>query len=173
LDVKVTSSSDAVLRSAKKRHHWSNFLGVALVFAMAGAGAAYWQREHTIIGKPAGQDVPSPSPVIVSMPVVRDVGNQLKFWGQFSAVNRVEIRAQVGGILAAINFKDGDIVKEGATLFQIDRRPFEIALRQAAAAVASAKAQLALADAEFGRAQQLNRSNYASAETVDQRRAGQ
>jgi RND family efflux transporter MFP subunit len=173
LDFKVTSDSEALVRPAKRRHHWANFLGAAFAFALVGGGAAYWQREHSIIGKPASQSVPPPFPVIVSTPVVRDVGNQLKFWGQFSAINRVEIRAQVGGILAAINFTDGEIVREGATLFQIDRRPFELALRQAAAAVASAKAQLSLADAEVARAQQLIRNNYASAETVDQRRASQ
>jgi multidrug efflux pump subunit AcrA (membrane-fusion protein) len=60
--------------------------------------------------------------VVVSKPLVRELDSGLGFLGQFSAVDRVELRAQVGGTLTGINFKDGDIVHKGDLLFTIDPR---------------------------------------------------
>ncbi len=48
---------------------------------------------------------------------------ELGFLGQFSAVDQVELRAQVGGTLTSIGFKDGDIVRKGDLLFAIDPAP--------------------------------------------------
>ena len=48
--------------------------------------------------------------VVVSKPLVQDLDTRLGFLGQFSAVSQVELRAQVGGTLTGIFFKDGDIV---------------------------------------------------------------
>jgi hypothetical protein len=62
--------------------------------------------------------VPPPA-VTVSAPLARDLGQRAKFLGQFSAVDRVELRAQVGGILKEIRFKDGQIVHKGDLLFVI------------------------------------------------------
>src|ERR1700733_6878617 len=53
---------------------------------------------------------PLPPVVSVSAPIQRDLESRLQFLGQFSAVEQVELRAQVGGTLAHIGFKDGDIV---------------------------------------------------------------
>ena len=105
----------------------------------------------------------------VSHPLVHDVVDRAGFLGQFSAVDSVEIRAQVGGILSQIAFTDGQIVKKDDLLFVIDPRPYEIKVQQAAAQAAIAEAQLVLADKELVRAQQLKQSDFATAESVDQR----
>src|SRR6202042_3226259 len=91
--------------------------------------------------------------VVVSKPLVRDVDSRLGFLGQFSAVEQVELRAQVGGTLTEIHFKDGDTVRKGDLLFTIDPRPYEIRLAQANAQLETATARLALADRELTRAQ--------------------
>jgi RND family efflux transporter MFP subunit len=91
--------------------------------------------------------------------------------GQFSAVNRVELRAQVGGMLSEILFTDGQIVQKDDPLFVIDPRPFEIKLQQAIAAVQSAQARLELAKVELSRALRLKEATFGTAEAVDQRRA--
>ena len=75
-------------------------------------------------------------PVTVSLPLQRSVDSRVGFLGQFSAIDRVELRAQVGGTLTEIHFKDGDIVHKGDLLFVIDPRPYEIKLEQAKAALA-------------------------------------
>ena len=99
--------------------------------------------------------------------------SRLGFLGQFSAVERVELRAQVGGTLTGIYFKDGDIVHKGDLLFTIDARPYEIRLAQANAALERGAAQLALAERELYRAQALKRTDFGTEQHVDQRTADQ
>jgi membrane fusion protein, multidrug efflux system len=114
--------------------------------------------------------VPTPAlPVTVSQPLQRAVDSRAGFLGQFSAIDRVELRAQVGGTLTEIHFKDGDIVHKGDLLFVIDRRPYEIKLAQAKAALDTANARVALANNQLNRAQSLKRNEFATQETVDQR----
>ena len=111
--------------------------------------------------------------VVVSRPLVKDLDTQLGFLGQFSAVSQVELRAQVGGTLTGIFFKDGDIVRKGDLLFTIDPRPYEITLAEATAQLDVASARLELADRQLGRAKDLEQSNAGSMENVDQRTSDQ
>jgi membrane fusion protein, multidrug efflux system len=112
----------------------------------------------------------TPTPVVtVSQPLRREVDVRAGFLGQFSAIDRVELRAQVGGTLTEIHFKDGQIVQKGDLLFVIDPRPYEIKLEQAKAALQTATARVALANNQLFRAQSLRRSDFATQETVDQR----
>jgi RND family efflux transporter MFP subunit len=113
---------------------------------------------------------PTPTPVVtVSQPLRREVDVRAGFLGQFSAIDRVELRAQVGGTLTEIHFKDGQIVRKGDLLFVIDPRPYEIRLEQAKAALQTATARVALASNQLSRAQSLKRNDFATQETVDQR----
>ncbi len=112
----------------------------------------------------------TPAPVVtVSQPLQREVDVRAGFLGQFSAIDRVELRAQVGGTLTEIHFKDGQIVHKGDLLFVIDPRPYEIKLEQAKAALQTATARVALASNQLSRAQSLKRNDFATQETVDQR----
>ena len=107
--------------------------------------------------------------VVVSKPLEQDLDTQLGFLGQFSAVSQVELRAQVGGTLTGIFFKDGDIVRKGDLLFTIDARPYEITLAEANAQLEVASARLELADRQLDRAKDLEQSNAGCVENVDQR----
>src|SRR6266403_3886891 len=69
---------------------------------------------------------PPPPSVAVSAPLQRDIDVRLQFLGQFSAVQQLELRAQVGGTLTQIGFKDGDIVHKGDLLCEIDPTPYQI-----------------------------------------------
>ena len=112
----------------------------------------------------------TPAPLVtVSRPLQREVDTRAGFLGQFSAIDRVEFRAQVGGTLTEIHFKDGQIVHKGDLLFVIDPRPYEIRLEQAKAALQTATARVALASNQLTRAQSLKRNDFATQETVDQR----
>jgi RND family efflux transporter MFP subunit len=112
-------------------------------------------------------------PVTVSEPLQREVDSRAGFLGQFSAIDRVELRAQVGGTLTEIHFKDGQIVHKGDLLFVIDPRPYEIRLEQAKAALQTAAARVELANHQLTRAQSLKRNEFATQETVDQRTSDQ
>src|ERR1700720_1033603 len=115
----------------------------------------------------------APPAVAVSAPLQRDVDTRLKFLGQFSAVNQVELRAQVGGTLTQIGFEDGDIIHKGDLLFTIDPTPYQIKLSEATAQLESAHARLDLASRELVRAETLKRTGFGTIENADQRAAQQ
>lgn len=143
--------------------------GVAAVVLVAVAATAF----HLHHSGAAAVVAPPPPSVAVSAPLQRDIEGRLGFLGQFSPVNRVELRAQVGGTLTQIHFKDGDIVHKGDLLFEIDPEPYRIKLSEATAALESANARLALATRELARAQELQRSEAGTVENVDQKVAEQ
>ncbi|WP_233836541.1 efflux RND transporter periplasmic adaptor subunit [Paraburkholderia sp. ZP32-5] len=143
--------------------------GVAAAVVVAVAATAF----HLHRSGAAPVVAPPPPSVSVSAPLQRDIEGRLGFLGQFSAVNRVELRAQVGGTLVRIDFKDGDIVHKGDVLFEIDPEPYQIKLSEATAALESANARLALATRELARAQELQRAEAGTVENVDQKVAEQ
>jgi membrane fusion protein, multidrug efflux system len=121
-------------------------------------------------GRPAKAAAsPPPAEVTVSLPLQRALDARMEFLGQFAALNQVELRAQVGGVLTQIHFKDGDVVRKGQLLFQIDPTPYEIKLSQANAALVSASARLDLANHELARAQTLAKTDAGTVENVEQR----
>src|SRR5260370_10076111 len=68
----------------------------------------------------------APPSVGVSVPIQREVDGRLEFLGQFSAVQQVDLRAQVGGTLTQIGFKDGAIGHQGDLLFLTDPTPLQL-----------------------------------------------
>jgi RND family efflux transporter MFP subunit len=146
------------------------WLGLAVVVAgVVGVTAAFtWSSR--LFGTDADHAGPPPASlpsVTVSQPLQRDVAARLQFLGQFSSVERVELRAQVGGTLTQIGFKDGDVVKKGDLLFVIDPEPYEIKLSNSTAQLKSAKARADLASRNVERAVRLRPSGSISAEEVD------
>jgi RND family efflux transporter MFP subunit len=153
-----------------KRTLFTGTIATLAVASIAMATLAYlFDRSDATTSSPAAL-VPQ---VVVSKPLARDIDSRLGFLGQFSAIEQVELRAQVGGTLTGIHFKDGDIVKKGDLLFTIDARPFEIRLAHATAQLETARARLALADRELNRAQVLAIKSFGTEQTVDQRTADQ
>ena len=141
-----------------------------MIAVVAAAGLTYSYRQSDAAEPAAPHALPQ---VVVSRPLVRDLDSRLGFLGQFSAVDQVELRAQVGGTLTEIRFKDGDVVHKGDLLFTIDPVPYEIRFAQAAAQLESATARLELANRELARAQDLRRSDAGTAQNVDQRTSDQ
>ena len=115
----------------------------------------------------------APPVVTVSAPIQQDVDTRLQFLGQFSAVDQVELRAQVGGTLTQIGFKDGDVVHKSDLLFTIDPTPYQIKLSEATAQLESARARLDLANRESMRATTLARTAAGTVQTADQRATDQ
>lgn len=100
--------------------------------------------------------------VDVSKPIAAVITQWDEYTGRFGAVSEVEIRARVSGYLEKVNFKDGQLVKKGDTLFVIDQRPFQIALK-------GAQSRYNLAKKELTRGQDLRSKNSISQEEVDRR----
>src|SRR5262245_7455840 len=69
---------------------------------------------------------PPPPKVTVAIPVQQKVTRYLEATGYASAINTTNLVARVQGFLQKINYKDGDQVKEGATLFVIEPEPYKL-----------------------------------------------
>ena len=141
------------------------------VLSLVAAGVIEGPR--LLASPPAEVMAVSPPVVSVAVPVQRSLATRVQFLGQFSAVQNVELRPQVGGALTQIGFKDGDIVQKGDLLFQIDPTPYEIKLSEATAQLETAHSRLDLAKQEFFRADSLKKTGYGSIEIADQRAAEQ
>jgi membrane fusion protein (multidrug efflux system) len=84
-----------------------------------------------------------PPPEVTVMTVApQAVPVTYEYVGQTAGSREVEVRARVTGILLSRNFKEGEVVKKGQSLFTIDPKPFEAALARAVADVAAAEARL-------------------------------
>ena len=149
----------------------AKWLALAVAIAVAGI---LWLYHSQSGGRAAVQSPSQALPqVVVSKPLERDLDTELGFLGQFSAVEQVELRAQVGGTLKEIHFKDGNIVHKDDLLFVIDPVPYEIKLAEATAQLESATARLDMANRQLVRAQVLKRGGAGTAENVDQRTSDQ
>ncbi|MBT2186819.1 efflux RND transporter periplasmic adaptor subunit [Sphingobium nicotianae] len=109
--------------------------------------------------------------VTVSTPLERQVTEWDDYIGRFEASRSVEVRPRISGAITAVHFTDGQVVKAGQPLFTIDPRPFQAALAEARAGVASAQSDLALARANLDRANRLVEVDAVSKSEVDRLRA--
>jgi multidrug efflux system membrane fusion protein len=91
------------------------------------------------------------APVVTTKVGERDVPIELAAIGNVEAFVSNSVRSQVTGTLVEVAFHEGDVVKQGQLLFQLDRRPFEAALAQAEANLTRDKALLAQAEAQLSR----------------------
>ncbi|MEM8958871.1 MAG: efflux RND transporter periplasmic adaptor subunit [Pseudomonadota bacterium] len=112
-----------------------------------------------------------PPPVVTASPLVDTVVDWDEYTGRFVAQAQVDIRARVSGYLDGIHFDEGQIVEAGQLLYTIDRRPFDLAVRQAHARVDAAAALRDLAIIEFERAEELEARNVGSTRNVQQARS--
>src|SRR5258706_1830718 len=93
-----------------------------------------------------------PPPVSVSQPVTREGIDYDDYEGRIAAVETVEVRARVRGHIVKVNFQDGQMVKAGDMLYEIDPRPYQASLDAALAQKAIADASLDLANEEYDHA---------------------
>jgi RND family efflux transporter MFP subunit len=145
--------------------------GAKAPFALMLAGALLLAGcDDASEGAAGATAAPPPPTVTVAHPRVEKLVEWTEFTGRFEAVQRVEVRARVSGYLNSIDFRDGEVVDRGELLFVIDPRPFEVAFDRAKADLASAEAQVKLADIEFQRVADLATSPAFSRASYDQRR---
>jgi RND family efflux transporter MFP subunit len=118
-------------------------------------------------GAPSGAPAPAPTPVAVSLPVERYVTDYQDFTGRTAAVDSVEVRARVWGYLDRVHFKEGDLVKEGDVLFEIDPRIYRAALEQAEGNLASMEARVERLNADVARARRMFNARSMGREELD------
>jgi RND family efflux transporter MFP subunit len=106
--------------------------------------------------------------VDVAVPIEREVVDHEEFTGRTDAVSRVDIRARVAGYLMKVTFKDGDVVKKDALLYEIDPRPFQAALDEAKGMLEKLVAEKKLFDIQVDRYRKLAEKGAGSQQDLDQ-----
>lgn len=101
------------------------------------------------------------------MPLQRPFTRYLEATGNTAAIKNVDLVARVQGFLQSINYKDGDFVKEGTSLFTIEPDTYKLKLEQAQAAESGAQASVRQAEADFKRQQELVQRQAVSQATLD------
>lgn len=114
---------------------------------------------------------PKPPEVTVSPVVDQEVTDYAEFTGRLEATATVDVRARVRGYLNEIFFTDGQEVKEGDPLFQIDPAPFDAALKSAEGQKAQWVAKQARAQADVKRYEELVPTGAATPQDLDKSKA--
>lgn len=122
---------------------------------------------YRLFGGP-GAPVAPPPPVRVVAAITRDVPVVDHTIGTVLANATVQVKSLVDGEILSAPFKEGQLVKAGDVLFQIDPKPFEDALRQAEAALARDQATLGNSQRDLGRYNALAKSGFVTAQQRDQ-----
>lgn len=135
-----------------------------LLLALVAAAAV------TACAAPAAQETAAPPPSVTAARVLsRDVTEWHEFTGRLEAVQQVDVRPRVSGLVAAVHFREGALVRQGDVLFEIDPRPYQAEADRLRAELARARAGLARAASERDRAARLAAENAISQEEHDRR----
>lgn len=134
-----------------------------------GAVVALYLMSFPALAQP--KEAPSQISVGVVTAARKSIAKSLDFVGRVEAIDRVEIRARVTGYLEAVEFKEGDLVQAGASLYKIEKGLFQAAVGEAAGALDRSKAAKVLSEVQLQRAEELYERNVGSAVARDQARA--
>ncbi|HEY2758845.1 MAG TPA: efflux RND transporter periplasmic adaptor subunit [Pseudolabrys sp.] len=114
---------------------------------------------------------PTTIPVGTATAALQPTVPALEFVGRVEAVNRVDVKARVTGFLEEVLFTEGDLIKEGAPLYRIERGLFEAAVKEAEGALERAKSAKVLTEIQLQRATELLDKASGTAVARDQAQA--
>jgi RND family efflux transporter MFP subunit len=137
-------------------------VALLILFGLGLAGCG--QKPKSAAGAPV---------VTVAHPLEKNVVDWDDFVGRFEAVDQVDLRPRVSGYLTGIGFKDGELVRKGQVLFEIDPRPYQAAHDQAKAQVQRADAAAQNAGTALERGKALLAARAISQEEFDTRQAAE
>jgi multidrug efflux system membrane fusion protein len=145
-------------------------VGTAIVVSI-GAYVMYGQQQQEQKAKRARANQDQPAPVLAARASITDVPIYLDAVGNTRALNTVTIRAQVGGQIVKVGFKEGQDVERGFVLAEIDPRTYQAQYDQAVAKKAQDEATLANARIDLDRYTKLAASNSGSKQQADTQKA--
>jgi membrane fusion protein, multidrug efflux system len=116
----------------------------------------------------AQQPGPAAIPVGTVTAARKPITKTVDFVGRIQAIDRVEVHARITGYLENVKFKEGEFVKDGQPLYQIEKDLFQAAVDQAQGAVEASKAKKLLTAIQYERAEQLMKTNAGTVVARDQ-----
>ncbi|MBV8510261.1 MAG: efflux RND transporter periplasmic adaptor subunit [Xanthobacteraceae bacterium] len=144
-------------------------IGIA---ALAIAGALGWRYGPGLMSPgPPAVHAAAAVPVTAGVAEAQDIPVYNQGLGTVQAFNTVNVRSRVDGQITKVFFKEGQDVKTGDPLFQIDPRPFQAALDQAKANKAKDQASLQGAQLDLQRYSKLLPSGFQTQQQYDQQKA--
>jgi multidrug efflux system membrane fusion protein len=148
-------------------------IGTLAVLAAVAAGVVWHLAPGDHLPRAAAQmpRVMPPVPVTAGSVVARNMPVFLNGIGAAQAYNTVSVQSRVDGQIVKVAFKEGQEVKAGDPLFQIDPRPYQAVLDQALAARQKDEAQLASAETDLARYGSLVGRGYQTRQSYDQQKA--
>jgi multidrug efflux system membrane fusion protein len=159
----------ALTRPGPRSRHWPWLLaGVAL--AVAALAAWYWfghGASDAVKASGKGDAASRPMPVVAAPARKGNIDVYIDALGTVTPLNNVVVHTRVDGQLMSVAFREGQNVKAGDLLAQIDPRPFEVMLTQANGQMARDQAQLKNAQVDLERYQTLLSQDSISRQQVD------
>src|SRR6266852_4535085 len=149
----------------------------ALVVLVCLAGLAWFLVGERGKAAPSAASAPPPTPSVgVRLVRTKGVSEAFEFVGRIKAVEKVELRARVEGFLERVLFREGQAregqdVKAGDLLYQIEKVQFQAQVDQAKANLAAAEAQLLHDQLEYNRQLELSKRQFSPQSVVDQNKA--
>ena len=148
----------------------AQFALLLLLASLAAALSWNWQRPpHG--GTPPQARGPAPAPVHTAVVETKSFPIFLNGLGTVQATNTVTVRSRVDGQIERVAFEEGQMIKEGELLVQIDPAPFKAALDQAVAKLGQDEASLTNAKQDLQRTSFLSKQGNATQQLLDQRTA--
>jgi multidrug efflux system membrane fusion protein len=164
------AAGDHVAKVASRARRRTVSIAITLLI-LGGLGYIAWTslEQKQAASRAARPDLPVP--VLAATPQVKDVPVYLDGVGAVRALNTVTVRSQVDGKLIAVNFTEGQDVRKGDVLGEIDPVIYKAQYDQAVAKKAQDEAQLANQRLDLNRYQQLAASNAGSKQQYDTQKA--
>jgi membrane fusion protein, multidrug efflux system len=154
---------------ARSFRTWLVVLGVLV---LAGGGYFAWHHWQALEAeKQARNRPPAAIPATVAAVEKADFPVYLKGLGVVQPFNTITVKSRVDGEVIKIGFKQGQMVKEGDIIAEIDPRPYQAALDQATAKKAQDESNLANARLDLARYTDLAKQNFATHQQLDTQRA--
>jgi multidrug efflux system membrane fusion protein len=151
---------------AKPRSGRRLVLTSILVLLVLG-GVVWWTRQGITPQQAGGGRNAGPMSIVPEVVGKGDIGITLNALGTVTSLATVTIRTQISGYLMSVVFKEGDDVKKGDLLAEIDSRPYEATLAQAKGQLARDEAMLKGAQVDLARYQGLAAQNAVPRQTLD------
>ena len=154
------------------RRHWLALLVVAVAIVLAIALARYIKHKNPIAapgGRRGGQD--GPVAVSVATAAAGDIQVRIPALGTVTPLATVTVRTQISGVMQKILFVEGQTVRQGDSLAQIDPRPYEAALQQMQGNLRRDQALLADAKLDLKRYEGLVKEDSIAQQQLDTQRA--
>jgi multidrug efflux system membrane fusion protein len=151
------------------RHGWPKFVLTTLAVALVAGGIVLYSR----LGRdqaPASAPL-QPVPVIATTVQEHDVPIVLTGLGTVTALNTAAVRSQITGLLVSVDFKEGQLVKKGDLLAQIDPRTFQAQLDEAEATLAHDQVHLKNGEVNLQRFNELVKQDSVAVQMRDNQQA--